>query len=683
MARFGTFLYGSRQYGESGRLSAGSQIFAQVLDYGRIEINIYSQEQPVTEQWTYVLLRKNNGTSEEPADGAPIASGKIVDSVTTIIDEAALADVSEPFGWVYYTLFVFDTAGQWIRDCATFVTAPRNLEFGKYVVDRLPRVLTSKENNPIDPPDYESMLYQFLSGLGVSFDTARTSLTEALPENIRRVNQASPLHHVLASGLGMNPEPGIGLAASARLFRQAGDIYRKKGTLAAVEAYVEALTGWTTTATESNNLLMDLDDASFESSVGGWIAEGATISVRPPDETIPVPFTPYDSELSPFAREGIAEVIPDGSPDPYIQLRPGLGRTGQIPVKAGNPYYLNLDTVVLDPADGDYWPIAQDAEIVWYDESRSEIDVTIPIATGAEAGGGLLTNQVITPGWDRFYYAFLAPDGARFASIRIKLSGGEKYYFDRVQLSEAPTPYQDPRTVNIICAPRRINLLTRPNEGLGTFYWTANEGTVAETTGGYVVGTYSLQFSPDATSGNYIAMSESVPAREGYLLNFSGYFSGDPCNVRLAFYDADDNEIELRVPTEEEQQRTTTNVPGLSQAGDWNRVDIQALTPEGAATVRVVTSGTGTSLADLMILERSDRPQWYFDYVLADLAAEDALYRQASSTNRYSLLYPNRIIKLARIKQEIENYLPLGVRARVLLWDSYDPQVTAQLPYGV
>ena len=47
----------------------------------------------------------------------------------------------------------------------------------------------------------------------------------------------------------------------------------------------------------------------------------------------------------------------------------------------------------------------------------------------------------------------------------------------------------------------------------------------------------------------------------------------------------------------------------------------------------------------------------------------------------YSLLYPQRLSKLSRLRSTLGFYLPLGVSSRVLLWSDSDPYARSFVPY--
>ena len=469
----------------------------------------------------------------------------------------------------------------------------------------------------------------------------------------------------------------FGVGASGRLFRDAGFIYRQKGTLSGVVAYTEALTGWPTIAYDSPNMIRFLDDASFETSTGRWSATGSTVSRQAAGGEYTVPELPHSYFLSPFASTAIglielsstsAEIELPELPTPGTATDFSTGRSLEariecIPVLAGETYYLSA---YVNP-----YTLASTASVTmsinWIDQQGEALSTTSASAHDISS----------LSDWDRLVDSFVAPAGAAFAQISLSFAGSvdDLIGVDSLQFSRTDTHYHDPRTVTVICAPTRVNLITDGSFTSGS-EWTATTGAAVRATGG-IFGTHCLSVSGSTA---FEVLSEEIPARPGLLLNFSAYLQGDACSMKVEYLDSNGDVIDVTSP-DESVPNTYEGLIEVPSTSDWQRYETTALAPEGAETVRVRIFGDGDLLVDAALLERSEQARIYFDADVADEGGEDSVVASFDG-HVYPMLYPSRLSRLSRLRATLPFYLPLGVSARVLLWDSDDPAVTDFLPYG-
>lgn len=682
MPKYGFFRYGTSVYGNLLRETSQSQLFAQAVDYGKVRVTIFAGPRVGS---GYVLVRTKNGSAFDPSQGVVVSSGvingqefSVVDGETNFEDNVDANDVAVPTGSVFYTLFIIDESGNWIKDAATSLFSPQDqgtlVEFLKI----LPRVLTTSTGNPLDVPEMTTDLAKFLGGIAVTYDEFQTEIDAVLPLASRRSSVLRGLHESLARSVGMPVEFTIGVGASARLFRDAGFIYRQKGTLSGVRNYAEALTGWPSVVYDGPNMIRYLDDASFETGIGRWSATGATLTREAAGGTYTVPDIDYDYFLSPFANDGIGLVtltatsatlqLPSlpaaGAATNFSTGRSMTARLKCIPVIAGDTYYLSsyFKPYALTGA------ATAGFAVQWLDQHGANLSTS----TSSTQALGSLTD------WTRVSRAFTAPAGASFAKLEVRFTGtvDDEIGIDSLQFATSDIHYHDPRTVTVVCAPTRVNLLTDGNFASGS-EWTAVTGTATRTTSGPLFGTHCLSV---VGSTAFNVVSEEVPARPGLVLNFSAYFLGDESTIKVEYLDADGDLIDVTDPDSDIPNRyeglvTTTDTT------EWQRFEVSALAPEGTESVRVRVSGTGSVKIDAVMLERSENARIYFDAITGDQAGEDVIVSTVNG-HEYPMLYPSRLARLTRLRTTLPYYLPFGVSARTLLWDSDDPVVTNDLPYG-
>lgn len=681
MAKFGTFQYGAQLYGRVDRGSASSEILARPLDYRSVSITVYCEPRVGSR---YSLVRTTTGAAEEPGVGLTVSEGVIQDSVVSVVDDGQQSADGSAVGLRpgphYYTFFVYDNSGNWLKDAATSTLLPADKGTQDVLLRMLPRVFTSASEDPLDEPDSSGDLARFLYPMAVTFDQLQTFVDQELPGNARSRTTIRGLHDAHCRSLGMPVEFTIGSAASTRLFRGAGYIYREKGTSRGLEHFSEALTGWPTTVHESTNQLPSLDDASFESGTGNWEGVGIQVAaVTYAAEPVSAPTTPYDYVLSPFASEGLAKLtlefdgVCEMRTPPVRTLPTNEFSTGRfswistreqcIPVTPGGSFYVAGDFLASTGTPALY------AAVSWRG------------ADGYVASGGYVSGSTttLTSGWTRYGQVFTVPSDAEFATISFVFDGlaGDVVYADRLQASNGETHYEDPSTVTVICAPSRMNLMTRPSFEAGNT-WTAESGVVDLTTTEFFYGSYSI-----AASGatGFSVISEEIPVVVGDILSASAQIKGSStAALSMVFYDSTGTEVVSEYAGVDEVLTSMSQPSQANGSGDWERASIHYRVPTEAVTMRLRITGTGDAWIDAVIADRANRTLQYFDISIADSGGEDAI-GVVDGSHTYSALYANRLTKFARLRDTAEFYLPVGVRARILLWDSDDPHVTALRPY--
>lgn len=646
MSRYSDFLYSTKEYGQAPRASSLSRIEGRTVDFGTVRVLIDCSNRF---GFPYVLTRSTNGAAEDPTDGLTIASGRVSTTKFSVED-------NPPDGMSYYTLFVFDGDGRWVKDAATSVLCPQTRRGYLKLLQALPRMFLDDDLNPLAPFSNESFMARFLYGVGLTLDELGTYTDLVLPES-RSLQGVRRMSHAWAAGLGFDPEAELGTASSYRLHRDSGLIYTRKGTKTGVVAYVEALTGWGATVSKYENLLPTLDDASFENSSGGWGITGADFSIAevvssatPEDGEQPIFEVPNDYPTSRFARKGAGRFTLTATD---VELRlPATPSVGSL-----IPAYENRIYVFKVPARASLGTPDITASLIWYDHRGNEISQSSSAPVVLDPEESYVVVAVDNP----------APAGTRFVGLTIHINGavGDVVDMDRLSLMDGYGPYRDPNSITIICAPDRVNLLSDPSFEEDGF-WSAAEGTLTLSEAAAVQGSFGAEITGDP----YLLTSESVPALPGFSVTLSGQIRCDQnASVGVSFRDASGEEV----------SRPSVTVLASEQFVPFSLV---AQVPVGAQSLLVTVEGSGTAYLDLLSLDREERPQVYFDGRTSNANQDDSRYAVYDG-HVYSLLYNNRLSKLIRLKQSLQDYLPLGITARIVFWDATDDEVQAILPYGV
>ena len=679
MARYGIFRYGTDAYGVTARTASTSAMFAQVIDYGTVRLTVYADSRLDSR---YALVRTKNGAAEEPSSGITVRTGTVtspefvvIDGPDNLSDTDIINNVDVPVGPVYYTLFVFDGGGNWYKDAATYTVVPRNRDSVRMMIQMLPRVFTTASQDPLDQPDETGELFRFLKGFAVSVDEAQTYIDRVLPVAARSRATVAGLHDAHCRSVGMPVEYILGLASTSRLFRDAGVAYQNKGKVSGVRYFAEALTGWSVDVRESPNRLLSVDDSSFEAGLGIWDASEGTLTWVGSGEEVTAPESEYDLERDPLGAAGVARLALSGSTarmDMVVQpavgaVAPSTGRVtytrlGAIPVFPGEDVYASFYAQASD--DADVTPI-----VTWLDES------------GAQAGSEDRGSAAPVSGtWQRVKQTFTVPSEGRFMLLSLEAEGdtGTAVYVDKIQVADTDTHYHEPQSVDLVCHPARVNLLTRPTTD-DPILWSAETGTIEFDLEDSYLGTYCLL---GTATGEVDVRSERVPALAGSILSASAYVKSDqPATLDVVFYDEKGSVTPGPEFNADTAEITDVGIPRETLGtGQWEPVQVRFLTPPDAVEAAVRVVGTDSVRLDAVIMERTDRQQFYFDSIVADASGEDAL-AVVDGDRTYSVLYPGRLPKASRLNSTLQHYLRLGVTSRILFWSDDDPHARQYIPY--
>ena len=215
--------------------------------------------------------------------GVPISP--FTNDGVTLIDQTSnfstnFQDVGLVSGrFYYYSLFVFDTdIDTWLLSSSAQGLCLTDFQF--------PQIFTSwtpdwyMEQDQLLVPS--SPLERFFGLLGFEENWVRSEIESLYLLNSPEYISGAVLPF-LGGNVGMTYEPALGMNQSRVLVSSAAQLYKTKGTSEGVQGAASAYTGYGCELTLSPNVEIQLDDATFDRSVGHWVPQnsGTSISAVP------------------------------------------------------------------------------------------------------------------------------------------------------------------------------------------------------------------------------------------------------------------------------------------------------------------------------------------------------------------------------------------------------------------
>jgi len=221
-----------------------------------------------------------------------------------------------PGEWVFYTAFVLDQYRVWQYAGEVFEVSIADYDWALRLPELLPGVSIGDLQRTISPAQQDNDLVQFLQTPGALLDKVVTmgEAAQFFWDPIRVPPQMFPS---MVESLGYRYDPTLGLGRT----RYAVDALQGpvSGSLDFVRSFARGVTGCEVQAEISNNLMVDINDSSFESgSLEGtnW-ADAANIELRKYENWLGKPPTLYPNvEAVWFAYLKVAGTYTCGLSDP-------------------------------------------------------------------------------------------------------------------------------------------------------------------------------------------------------------------------------------------------------------------------------------------------------------------------------------------------------------------------------
>lgn len=293
MARYGISYYGLSTYGAESPVSyAANNLNAKSITYGTIRITWDSP----SGQWSKIkLVRNSYGFPVDENDGTQLdiknnglnEAYKETDPVSYLDENLATNE------FYYYSLFVFERVNyKWLRVGDIIGLSVKDYGYKNKLVEYLPNVYKLPSVNATvsvtDTVENET-LSSFLNLFGFQLSEYHT-LTNLLVNRYNTSTLGGVLLPSILQQFGIPYEPEIGYQQSRILARDAGAIYKGKGSYDGLREFLKAFTGWAVPTVAdvpnptingivvSHNKMLDYNDSSFEESVGHWFSSTGTLA---------------------------------------------------------------------------------------------------------------------------------------------------------------------------------------------------------------------------------------------------------------------------------------------------------------------------------------------------------------------------------------------------------------------
>jgi hypothetical protein len=522
----------------------------------------------------------------------------------------------------------------------------------------LPTVLTSTSLSPVDEADsnYDpyidytgyvnnSLISRFFEGFSFTIDEFLTFIRLIIP-NSNGESSSKEVLKLKSFELGIKPYNDLSIKSQKRLVRDALTIYGGKGTLNSLKLFVKDLTGYTTTVTETANLILsheestfDIEDWSAGSPIGSWISgDGVTLSI-----TSDIDIQNVESSLDSVY---CLKVLTTGT-NQSISYGANTPVNNAVPVKSGFDYTLSF-----------YFQTTADisVDITWHDY----LGRILSTSSGAGLSG--------TPStlWGRKVFTAVAPVNSVYASFKLNFATSSSHYLDMVQFeqSSSVSNYIEPRGVIVDLSPSKYNYLSNPSFEAAVSdipsSWTFTNLTAIQVDS-------SLNIGPGSDSMAVVTTSSGSGT---YLGTVQTSYSGSLLTSKLYTFSiyaksvTDTQDVSVVIT---DGTKTSTNTVTLTE--NWQRLSVSINCNAVPTTLTVkVTSATRSKdfYLDSAQLEDGFAATDYFDGDRTyDGAAWSGTHQQSPS-----VYYPNKELRLAHLMDSIVEYLPISTPYYVTFYDS-------------
>lgn len=292
MARYGISYYGLSTYGAESPVSyAVSNLKAKSITYGTIKITWDSP----SGNWSKIrLVRNSYGFPVDETDGTTldIKNNGLYEAYKETDPVAYLDENLAQNEFYYYSLFVFERVNfKWLRVGDITGLSVKDYGYSDKLQEYLPNVYKLPVVNAavsVTDTVENTTLNSFLNIFAFQLSEYHT-YTNLLVNRYNTSTLSGFLLPSLLQQLGIPYEPEIGLQQSRILARDAGVIYKGKGSYDGLREFLKGFTGWAVPTIAnvpnptlngivvSHNKMLDYNDSSFEESVGHWTSTTGTL----------------------------------------------------------------------------------------------------------------------------------------------------------------------------------------------------------------------------------------------------------------------------------------------------------------------------------------------------------------------------------------------------------------------
>lgn len=221
-----------------------------------------------------------------------------------------------PGEWVYYTAFVLNTNRVWTRCGTAYEVGVADYDWTLRLPELLPGVAIADRQQTMAPAQHGNDLVQFFQNPGGFLDRAVTmaEATQFFWNPLRCPPQM--LRHLLRS-IGYEYDNTLGTGRIRHVINALME--PQQGSVLFISSFAAGVTGCAVDARISNNLMIDVNESSFES---GELADThweptAGLEVRSYEDWLsPTPVLPPNVQISHFLYVPDARTLTNGAADP-------------------------------------------------------------------------------------------------------------------------------------------------------------------------------------------------------------------------------------------------------------------------------------------------------------------------------------------------------------------------------
>lgn len=166
-----------------------------------------------------------------------------------------------PDCWVYYTVFLLNPSRIWVVAGTIYEIGIDGEGWSYGLPSLMPGVAVSADQGILSSPEPDYTLVEFLQGPALFMDEV-VSLGESLQHFWDPETVPPQMLDALLNTLGFDLDGSIGLARMRHVTKAL--LSRPAGTWDYIEEFVAAATGYGTQVYQSNNLMLNVNDSSFE-----------------------------------------------------------------------------------------------------------------------------------------------------------------------------------------------------------------------------------------------------------------------------------------------------------------------------------------------------------------------------------------------------------------------------------
>ena len=285
-APFGNAIYGANEtlFGIPPTVSNGTSIAVTPIGYDGLQLN---WSPPGNSNWTeQVIVRSSSGVPTSIYEGVILIDESENPYSTQYLDTGLV-----PGRFYYYALFVYNTElGSYVFSSGAVGLVVSYYGFAENYVSWMPNWYLEQDENLATSTQSEGPLVRYLNLIGYEMDWIRTEIESLFTLTSANLISGNLLPY-MAANLGMQYENQLGMSRSRVLVQNATYLYKNRGTVNGIEAAASAFSGFgakvttnqvASTSSPFNNLLIQLDDAAFDRSVGHWTPNAySKISLAP------------------------------------------------------------------------------------------------------------------------------------------------------------------------------------------------------------------------------------------------------------------------------------------------------------------------------------------------------------------------------------------------------------------